>query len=575
MLAYPFTSARCTVIIRNMEIAGVYFRNHLCFRDDWVGFDDIKPINVIIGCNNTGKSRILDLVQASCGNKPIRKSWPVKFTSILRDEEFGNLKQHYRLNDGSELGWSYPPESNQFNRIYLNGQEYDKSDGTFQRLNQWFSSQMDSAQLCLRNHIFSHLLAERDIVPENKHDGNQIDPSGNGSTNLIRRFLYSSEKEYPREVITGELLDGLNQIFANDGCFNEIYAQDHDHGSNRSPYWEIYLGEEKKGLIPLSKSGSGLKTVILVLLKLLVVPIVEGKSKCDYVFAFEELENNLHPSLLRRLFQYIESYAYKEKAHFFLTTHSSTALDFFGLSKDAQIIHVKHNGHFARSQTVSAHFDRVQIVSELGVKPSDLLQANGIIWVEGPSDRIYINKWISLLSNGEIQEGKDYQCAFYGGSLLAKTEFKSREEESRHRDKVNLLRVNSNIYLVCDGDRATQKSKIKDRVRRIKQEVDSIPGANIWITKGREIENYVPGVIMEAVFNLKKVADPDKYDSFFPRKKSPGKSFIESNLNRKSLDKNEFAIECSNYMSVANMKDRFDWYFEMQKILSAIRDWNK
>lgn len=30
-------------------------------------------------------------------------------------------------------------------------------------------------------------------------------------------------------------------------------------------------------------------------------------------------------------------------------------------------------------------------LDDLGVKASDLLQANGIIWVEGPSDRAYIH----------------------------------------------------------------------------------------------------------------------------------------------------------------------------------------
>ena len=249
-------------------------------------------------------------------------------------------------------------------------------------------------------------------------------------------------------------------------------------------HWEVYLGEDKKGLIPLSKSGSGLKTILLVLLNLLVVPKIEKRDKSDFVFAFEELENNLHPALLRRLFQYIEEYTINEKTHIFLTTHSSTALDFFGVSKNAQIIHVLHDGESARTTTVSAHFDHLGVVSELGAKPSDLLQANGIVWVEGPSDRIYLNSWIDLYSEGRFQEGRDYQCAFYGGSLLARTQFMSPEEaEEAETDLVNLLWVNPNIIVVCDGDRTAKDSDIKGRVKRIETEIQKIPNAHIWITR--------------------------------------------------------------------------------------------
>ena len=89
------------------------------------------------------------------------------------------------------------------------------------------------------------------------------------------------------------------------------------------------ISEKTKGLISLSRSGSGLKTIILVLLNLLVVPKIKNAGESLFTFAFEELENNLHPALLRRLFQYLENYVVNKKATIFLTTHSSIALDFF------------------------------------------------------------------------------------------------------------------------------------------------------------------------------------------------------------------------------------------------------
>ena len=47
-----------------MRAESVYFKGHLCFQREWAGFDTIKPINVIIGRNNSGKSHLLELVEA-------------------------------------------------------------------------------------------------------------------------------------------------------------------------------------------------------------------------------------------------------------------------------------------------------------------------------------------------------------------------------------------------------------------------------------------------------------------------------------------------------------------------------
>ena len=261
-----------------------------------------------------------------------------------------------------------------------------------------------------------------------------------------------------------------------------------------------------------------------------------------------------------------------KKPRSFLTTHSSTALDFFGVSENAQIIHVTHNGETARTTTVSAHFDRLGVVSELGAKPSDLLQANGIVWVEGPSDRIYLNRWIQLYSEGALREGRDYQCAFYGGALLARVEFQSAEEETE--ELVNLFRVNPNIVVMCDGDRDSEDAYPKGRVLRISREVENIPGAHIWITEAREIENYLPGSVLEQVSGLPSLPDPEQYESFFPRTEASDKSYLEANMSRKHYDKMRLATQSAPHMTKDIMAGRFDWEDQMRIIVDRITSWN-
>ena len=326
-------------------------------------------------------------------------------------------------------------------------------------------------------------------------------------------------------------------------------------------------------MIPLSKSGSGLKTVLLVLLNLLVIPKIEGKEKSNFVFAFEELENNLHPALLRRLFRYVEQYAVEEEATIFLTTHSSTALDFFGTSEHAQIIRVSHDGESARATLVPAHFDRLEVVSELGARPSDLLQANGIVWLEGPSDRVYLNRWIELCSDDRLREGRDYQCAFYGGALLARAQFTPPDEADE--ELANPFQVNPNVVIVCDSDRSFRPDTLKQRVRRIREEVERIPGGHIWVTRAREIENYLPAGVLEQALGESSLPDPGQFESFFPRKKARRKAYIEANLKRRHLDKMELATLSVAHMTRKLMESRFDWDKQMAKIVERIESWNR
>ena len=67
---------------------------------------------------------------------------------------------------------------------------------------------------------------------------------------------------------------------------------------------------------------------------------MNGKELANYIFLFEELENNLHPSLERRVLKYIDEISQKG-AIIFLTTHSNTVLDSFQNSDNVQMYHVR------------------------------------------------------------------------------------------------------------------------------------------------------------------------------------------------------------------------------------------
>ena len=163
--------------------------------------------------------------------------------------------------------------------------------------------------------------------------------------------------------------------------------------------------------------------------------------------------------------------------------------------------------------------------------------------------------------------------AFYGGALLARTQFKAPDEADT--ELANLFQVNPNIVVVCDGDRSSKRVALKDRVRRIRKEVDLLPAGHIWVTRAREIENYIPGVVLGKASDVSSLPEPGQFDSFFPRKGSRQKSYIEENLSRQRLDKIELAMSSVPHMTRELMESRFDWNEQMAKIVERIESWNR
>jgi len=291
---------------------------------------------------------------------------------------------------------------------------------------------------------FRRLLSDRDISPE--QEGGELDISANGSgfTRTVERYLHDYGLE--ESLIEQTILRELNKIFEPDGTFTHIGIQRHN-----DKRWEVYLEEEEKGRILLTNTGSGIKTILLVLAFLHLIPDIEKKDLKGYLFGFEELENNLHPALQRRLLLYLRNVAVETGCKVFLSTHSNVSIDLFSEDKEAQMLHVTHDRRKASVRAVTTYVDNKGILDDLDVRASDLLQANGVIWVEGPSDRIYFNRWVELFSEGRFYEGLHYQCVFYGGRLLA--HLSADDPDVDVDEALKILRINRNAVILMDSDK--------------------------------------------------------------------------------------------------------------------------
>lgn len=512
----------------NVLDCSVKIRRNKCFKEEFAGFDCIKPINVVIGRNNSGKSILLDMIEFLVmdedrkrfqTNSIIDPESEFLFTNTLSEDV---LKQIFKPNtreggitsSGEIYGdhwqdcgryliecpiefcadWALQCQSARFIKSSFPVNYRHNADAARQYIVRHIKREFipDTIASSAENKAYRRLTAERDIVPEDQDNNLALSVNGVGATNIIRAFLHNSKLD--RNVIRKDLLDGLNSIFQPDNTFTEITSRQIEGNK-----WEVFLYEDAKAtLIPLSKSGSGLKTILLVLLNLLVVPKIgnEQSALSDYIFAFEELENNLHPALLRRLYRYIEDFADQNKSTFFITTHSNVMIDFFSRLAIAQIVHVTHDGTEAKTETISNFIGQNAVLDDLGVRASDLLQANGIVWLEGPSDRIYFNKWVEIYSGGKLREHRDYECAFYGGAILAHHQAAAPNDAG---DFVNIFRINRNAILLADSDKKNDSDDLKARVARMEEQIDKTRGLP-WVFKAREIENYIPPECIRAAF---------------------------------------------------------------------------
>ena len=254
---------------------------------------------------------------------------------------------------------------------------------------------------------------------------------------------------------------------------------------------------------------------------------------------------------MRRLLDFLAQQREEKGSSLVITTHSPICIDWAGKREDSTILHVRREEGRTICQNVEDYGGQASILDDLDVRGSDLLQANGVIWVEGPSDRIYIRKWIELVSEGELIEDDHYCFMYYGGNVLSHFDALHVDEMN---DKIKMLLINRNVAVVIDSDhqpnpKPDKKGKArKPRLtlgttkKRLIEEVNGLDGFS-WVTEGKEVENYIPNNIWDAVAGI-KVAIVDQYTvipDLEPIAKIPGSKVelahkVEPHIDDAALD---------------------------------------
>jgi AAA domain, putative AbiEii toxin, Type IV TA system len=270
----------------------------------------------------------------------------------------------------------------------------------------------------------------------------------------------------------------------------------------------IGLGDEEE--FPIYNLGDGLQHTIVM-----TYPVFMHKGEPLLLF-IEEPELYLHPGMQRQL---LELFARDDgpfaKTQIFLTTHSNHFLDLTLETGNVSVYRFSKqtpqdggNGQSARFRIENVSNADCNVLSELGVRNSSVFLTNCTVWVEGITDRMYIRKYLELhaaeFDGGRppFREDTHYTIAEYAGANIdhwlfgdsEEADVDAESEEGATKDasrRIRAERLCGTALVIADKD-----ERKEDRHERRKREL----GERYIVLDCREIENLLaPKVLVEVV----------------------------------------------------------------------------
>ncbi len=463
---------------KNLRIAKVYFTsirgfNHSLGSDleegersygDYVALDDF---NVFIGENGSGKSTILDSISAISYEK-IMASLPMY---ILKEYEKIKLYFKIKVNDKHyDIEYRFLPKDDTSRQYSLHISVKSETDTNAVSMELESKSNVDGKKI--KNLLKSVLKVDFKVF------------------NYLREILNIENDKRFHELIIREL-NRASKVFHGVTNTHEVY---------KNSIFKVFLCGSEKSLrirlesdtIPMLVQQEYLPSGWVSLAKITAfLCYVPRGSIC----IIDEPEVHLHPKLQRYLLKRIQSISVFRGLQVIIGTHSAVFMNY---------------SEYLNSKLYQTRLNRIDevkpsksILNNLGYKLSDFLQVDGVIWVEGPSDKIYIKEWMKAYFAMSDQKDIDidlmnFEFCFYGGSSLG--------HFGKDQELIDFLEINQNSAVIMDNDNEYNKQEDEFKCKnkeRVFREYNK-DGISCWVTHDYTIESYLSEGFLEKKFVFDK-----------------------------------------------------------------------
>lgn len=515
------------------------FKDYFLFDEDKSisHIPNFNTINIIVGANNSGKSRFIRYLMSFINLKRIDLNFFKQYNDYVREYNKQFIRQdhlHLRLLVPDELDIISTNktlyENNRvgaFSKIKagLTGCE-TKLFRNINDIKRYYIPTLRTAHSLYTNTVESQFKRlDNDIYEETLNHYYAFEKNLNVFTGmtlyeevlnsrnsekiirdrfeLFERFLSENFFENKQIDIVAKFNKGENKLGKSDSELLLIHVQGESHTRK------------------LYELGDGIQALIILMYK---VFMAEPKS----IFFIDEPELNLHPGMQRLFLEQI----YKNKTLtdkeliYIICTHSNHFLD-LTLEKNNVSIYsfsprIVEKGKQFIIKNVNGGNN--ELLKHLGVNNSSVFLANCSIWVEGISDRNYIKaflkaylKYLSETKSKDyrfIKEDIDYAFFEYSGSNIEHYIFEDIDDIQQDEilREINALALSNRIFLLADSDNVDGRTKKGIRLKKLEdnKKDNFIPKI---IRQVREIENLLTNDVWNRIlinFCNKNLVDKEK-----------------------------------------------------------------